>query len=110
METTPPGRMNVSEVSTHIPTGPDELTDDWLTWALRRGGALKAACVASHGWASLEQQGAAGVVGRVTLQYDSVEPDAPVTMVAKFASPYEPTRRLLHGHGGYRKEVEFYRW
>jgi aminoglycoside/choline kinase family phosphotransferase len=102
--------MNVSEVSTHIPMGPDQLTDDWLTGALRRGGALKAASVTSHGWASLERQGAAGVVGRVTLQYDSVEPDAPVTVVAKFASPYEPTRRLLHGHGGYRKEVEFYRW
>lgn len=46
---------------------------------------------------------------RVALEYDADEPDAPSTIIAKFATPHEPLRRVLHSFGGYRSEIEFYR-
>jgi hypothetical protein len=92
-----------------IPPTPDHLTDEWLTDALREGGALSAGVVSGHTCVPLEQQGAAGVIVRVTLQYEGGAHDAPVSLVAKFASPHEPIRALLHQFGGYRREVEFYR-
>jgi hypothetical protein len=92
-----------------IPPTLDRLTDEWLTDALQEGGVLATARVSGHTCVLLEQQGAAGVVARVTLQYDGDAHDAPASLVAKLASPHEPIRSLLHQFGGYRREVEFYR-
>jgi hypothetical protein len=92
-----------------IPVGPDSLSDEWLDRALRGSGALGAARVVGHRAELSETQGAAGVVARLELEYDDSTPDAPRSLVAKFASPYEPIRRLMHAFGGYAREVEFYR-
>lgn len=94
---------------TAIPGSPDALTADWLTAALRRAGVLRDARVASHTVAMLDVQGAAGVVARVALAYDRPEPGAPSTLAAKFASPHDPIRTLMHALGGYAREIEFYR-
>ena len=59
----------------------------------------------------VERPGAAGIVVRITLDYDGYEDDgAPQTIIAKFASQYEPLRSLLNSLGVYRTEVEFYRY
>ncbi len=91
-----------------IPEGPEQLTDAWLTLALR-GVVLREAAVVAHATELAEVQGAAGVVARVHLRYDVAEPEAPASVVAKFASPHAPIRTLMHAFGGYRSEVEFYR-
>ena len=92
-----------------IPASPEQVTDEWLTSALRGDGALRRASVTAHTMELPEPQGAAAVVARFGLDYDVVEEDAPRSLVAKFASPHGPIRALMHGFGGYLREVEFYR-
>lgn len=92
-----------------IPASPEQLTDAWLTSALRDCGALKCASVMAHTAEPVEFQGAAGVVARCALDYDILEEGAPRSLVAKFASPHEPIRMLMRAVGGYAREVEFYR-
>jgi hypothetical protein len=46
---------------------------------------------------------------RLTLHYDSLEFGAPQTVVAKFASDHEPSRRVMLEFDGYAREVRFYR-
>jgi len=94
---------------TTIPAGPEHVTDAWLTAALRESGTLGSGEVVAHTTQLLELQGAAAIVARIALDYDRPEPDAPASLVAKFASPYEPIRALLHQIRGYEREVEFYR-
>ncbi len=94
--------------SNAIPETPDSVTDEWLTKALRQGGAIAKAEVTGHTTALVEQQGAAAVVARFGLTYSTDEPGAPRTLVAKFASPHEPIRALMLLIGGYAREVEFY--
>jgi hypothetical protein len=101
----------MNAAAAQVPSGPDKLTNAWLTAALRGGGAIGESAVSSHSWKAVERPGAAGIVVRVTLDYDG-DPDeaAPQTIIAKFASQYEPLRSLLNLHGLYRTEVEFYRY
>src|SRR3990172_4812957 len=93
----------------NIPAGPEHVTDAWLTAALRESGTLGSGEVIAHTTQLLELQGAAAIVARIALDYDRPDPDAPASLVAKFASPYEPIRALLHQIRGYEREVEFYR-
>ena len=92
-----------------IPGSPGQLSNEWLTSALREDGVLHQASVTAHKMELAETQGAAAVVARVQLEYDRPEPGAPRSLIAKFASPYEPIRVLMHVFGGYLREVEFYR-
>ncbi len=92
-----------------IPESPDQLTDQWLTGALRRAGALNAASVSGHTCELVEMQGATATVVRVTLDYDAHEESAPRSLVAKFATPHAPIRELMHSLGLYLSEAEFYR-
>ena len=94
-----------------VPSGPDKLSNAWLTAALRSGGAIGESVVSSHSWKSVERPGAAGIVVRITLDYEgSPDAAAPQTIIAKFASQYEPLRALLNSYGLYLTEVEFYRY
>jgi hypothetical protein len=92
-----------------IPASPEQVTDEWLTSTLREDGAVARASVTAHTTELVEMQGAAAVVARLELDYDLVEVGAPRSLVAKFASPHEPIRALIHALGGYVREVEFYR-
>lgn len=56
-----------------------------------------------------DEQGLGGVVVRVSLTYDHPAPDAPPSVVIKFATPHAPTRAVMQRFGFYRAEVEFYR-
>ncbi|MBI5289839.1 MAG: phosphotransferase [Chloroflexi bacterium] len=102
-------RNAAGQMGAVIPAGPEQVTDAWLTAVLRRAGVLDGARVAAHTNDLLEFQGAAGVVARFGLSYDGVTTAAPRSLVAKFASPYEPIRALMHTFGGYAREIEFYR-
>ncbi len=92
-----------------IPGSPEQLSDEWLTSALREDGVLHQARVVAHTMQLAETQGAAAVVALLQLEYDPPEAGAPASLVAKFASPYEPIRALMQVVGGYAREVEFYR-
>jgi hypothetical protein len=96
-------------MSRALPTEPDHLTDEWLTEILHTDRTGKSAAVVSHTWEQLPQQGAAGIVGRVSLTYDQEASGDPGSVVIKFATPYAPVRALMHQFGLYRSEVEFYR-
>jgi hypothetical protein len=94
-----------------VPSGPDQLSNAWLTAALRGAGAIGESAVSSHSWKPVERPGAAGIVVRITLDYEgNPDPAAPQTIIGKFASQYEPLRSLLNAMGVYRTEVEFYRY
>ena len=92
-----------------IPATPEQVTDEWLSSVLRESGAVAQASVIAHTTELVELQGAAAVVARLELEYDAVAEAAPRSVVAKFASPHEPIRALMHEFGGYMREVEFYR-
>ena len=91
-----------------IPETPDLVTDEWLTEALRQDGAIASARVTGHTADLVEQQGAAAVVARFGLTYDTDEPAAPRSLIGKFASPHEPIRALMQVTGSYGREIEFY--
>jgi hypothetical protein len=92
-----------------FPTTPGELTVAWLTSALRTSGAVGSSAVTSFTWGLVAEQGAAGTVGRASLDYDRPEPGAPASVANKFATPHAPIRTIMHRFGLYRAEVEFYR-
>jgi len=75
--------QNLSELP--IPPGPDGLTSDWLTAALRETSIIRTAVIRS---VAIEDVGGArgliGTVVRVRPTYSHVEPNAPRTFVAKF--------------------------
>ena len=89
-----------------IPAGPDGLTADWLTGALRAGGRELTV-------ASLEVEpigvgvGVMSLVFRVTPRYDGAP--GPRTLVVKIAPPYEQIRVIAAGYRFYEREVELYR-
>ena len=95
--------------TTPFPTEPGELTAEWLTRTLRATEAIGSSTVTGFSWALVAEQGAAGTVGRASLEYDRAELDAPPSVVLKFATPHAPIRTIMHRFGLYRAEVEFYR-
>ena len=92
-----------------FPVTPDELTDAWLTQALRGGDAIGNATVLDHRVEPATEVGFVSAVVRVYLDYDRDEAGAPRSIIAKFPSPQETTRGLLHTFGIYRSEAYFYR-
>ena len=93
-----------------LPDGPDQLSPEWLTAALRPAGVLDGASVASAEAELIAvARGIGGRVARVRLGYDRPAARAPTSLVAKFPSAIALTR------GGGRvlrlpeREVRFYR-
>jgi hypothetical protein len=97
------------ETTHSFPSGPDDITAAWLTAALRTSAAVGPNLVAGFTWSLVAEQGGAGVVGRVELEYERPDAGAPASVVIKFATPHAPVRVLMHRFGLYRAEVEFYR-
>ncbi len=92
-----------------IPAGPAGLTADWLTDALREGGAIGAAAVASFEAAPLAEDGGHyGQLARLRLEYDPDEPGAPQSLVAKFSSAARKMRERPNTIAAYEREVRFY--
>jgi hypothetical protein len=91
----------------NIPPGPEALTAEWLTLALRQGGVIHHAAVVSFEAGALaEGQGFYGQLARVNLDYDRYEEGAPRSLIAKFSSANPQMRQ--QATGSYGREVNFY--
>jgi hypothetical protein len=92
-----------------LPTTLEGLTPEWLTGALRRGGALPDGSVTS---VAAEVIGAGvgfiGTVARLTLTYDAKPPGTPATVIAKLPSDDPGSRMVGVAFGLYEREVRFY--
>jgi len=92
-----------------IPSGPQALTPDWLTEALRAGGVISGSKVTS-----MQQQilgagaGFMGQLARVKLDYDAEAPGAPASLIAKFPSNIPENRAVGNAFHFYERECRFY--
>jgi hypothetical protein len=90
-----------------IPHAPETLTPEWLTTALRCGGASANATVASVSWDWVGDQGWTTRMARLTVTYGRAGDGMPPTLIAKFSAPDVRTRRFFRSF--YEREVFFYR-
>lgn len=90
-----------------IPDGPEALTAEWLTAALRESGAIKGAVVKRVSTESLGRgSGLIGRIERLRPVYAAKETEAPRSIVAKFHSPDPDWRRRVAGLN--LLEIRFY--
>jgi hypothetical protein len=94
---------------TNIPAGPQELTPDWLSAALRGSGAIREASVTEFK-ASIIGAGAGfmGQLAQVSLTYDRHEEGAPASLVGKFPAAAAENREVAMMFRFYEREVRFY--
>lgn len=90
-----------------IPSGPDDLTNDWLTGALREGNPIDKAAVVSFKTRPVSE-GAYGQIARLSLDYEPDEPGAPRSLIAKFSSATPEMRTRPNTVAAYEREVRFY--
>ena len=92
-----------------IPQGPDELTAEWLTQALRAGGVLGAERRVNAVLAAPPPggEGFSGQVSRLSLSYEGEEGAGPASLIAKLSAS-APALRKRSGYA-YGREVRFYR-
>src|SRR3990167_9382825 len=91
------------------PAHPDDLTPAWLTQRLRAAGAIGGQVVTGFSTTPIgEGVGILGVLARVLLVYDQPAPNAPRSLVAKFATPHEGNRAVAMHFRLYEREVRFY--
>ena len=80
----PPKKRQMPEIK--IPKNPGEITNNWLTEALRESGRLKDANIVNHAIKSLEIGiGSANIV-RIILEYNSPVESTLSSVIAKFVS------------------------
>ena len=92
-----------------IPSGPQELTREWLTDALRATGTIKNAAVQSFDMQPIgEGTGLIGQLAQVSLHYDSPEEGAPDSLVAKFPAAEPENRETGKLFRFYERENRFY--
>ncbi|MCH7714147.1 MAG: DUF1679 domain-containing protein [Chloroflexi bacterium] len=90
-----------------MPAGPDEVTPEWLTQALRSTGTIsRAKIVASQSERLGVGQGFVGQVYRFTLEYGTPEDSSPRSLVAKLSSPDPDLRALTFALN--QTELHFY--
>lgn len=86
----------------------DELSVEWLQAALK--GQLGGATISDFAFTPIGVgEGFMGQLARVTLTYAGAAPDAPNTLIAKFAAGREDTREMARDQSLYRREIGFYR-
>jgi len=92
-----------------IPAGPNDLTPEWLTKALRHGGAIGSATVTSAERRIIgEGAGFMGQLVHMSLQYDTRELGAPQTLIAKLPAAAQENREVATFFRFYEREVNFY--
>lgn len=94
----------------NIPIGPQALTAEWLTYALRETGTIGRTKVKSFKIAALgNEQGITGNLARLGLFYDTEEESAPRSLIAKFATTDPESLEIMFTvtfH--YEREIRFY--
>ena len=94
-----------------IPQQPEDVTPEWLSAALQRGGVLGGGARVT----SIERDelsagvGFIGIVLRLTPTYDGEASGAPISLIAKMPSPDPAARQLAAMYGLYERELQFYR-
>ncbi|HXG01841.1 MAG TPA: hypothetical protein VNO23_00300, partial [Candidatus Binatia bacterium] len=84
-----------------VPAGPEQVTPEWLTAALRTRDQQHPA-VAALDWEPVSDGlGFAGRVVRLKLRYEHGAPEPGRSMIGKFAAPLASARELLNDFGGY---------
>jgi aminoglycoside/choline kinase family phosphotransferase len=92
-----------------IPAGPQDLTTEWLTDALRAGGVISGSKVTSFEKEIMgEGAGFMGQLARVKLEYDADAPRAPSSLIAKFPSNMPENRQVADAFHFYEREIRFY--
>ena len=93
-----------------IPDGPETMTPEWLTQALRQNRTITDANVLSFQTQTVgsEGEGITGQMVRVKLIYDLQEPNAPRSLIAKFHAHDLQTRTGANALGMYANEFRFY--
>lgn len=93
-----------------IPNSIAEITSGWLTEALRVGGAINSASVTGFECERIAVGvGFLGELARFRLTYDTVEPGAPATLIAKAPIQDPGGRQLGQMLGVYEIEDRYYR-
>jgi hypothetical protein len=93
-----------------IPRNPEALSAEWLTAALREGGAANTPTVTAFDYEPIAAGvGFLGKLGRLHLRYDGDGAGAPQTLVAKLPTEDERSRQLAMMFRFYDREVSFYR-
>ena len=92
-----------------IPAGPEALTPEWLTQALRETGTITKSAVTSFDAVPIgEGVGFMGQLAKVQLQYDAPEEGAPQTLIAKFPAVSNDNREVANIFRFYERETKFY--
>ena len=93
-----------------IPHDANDITPEWLTGVLKKGGMLTAGSVKSVDAVALsEGVGFVGQVLRLTPTYDGAPDDAPATIIAKIPSREPGALQVAAMYGMYERELQFYR-
>lgn len=95
-----------------FPVHPDQLTPQWLTMALREGGAIGDGLEVTGFTTATIGEGISllGLVQRVSLTYsDGDSPVGPDSVVIKFAHPLEANRAIAMNTDMYWREIDFFR-
>ncbi|MEX0785478.1 MAG: phosphotransferase [Dehalococcoidia bacterium] len=93
-----------------IPAGPHELSEEWLTAALRQTGTIRKARVTAF---DMDPNIAAGVgfmgiLAKLAVEYDQPEEGAPASIIAKFPTPIPENRQIAELYHFYESETRFY--
>ncbi len=92
-----------------IPARPDDITPKWLTDALRSTGAITNSRVQSLTVDPVSAgQGFVTQLAQINVNYDSPQPDAPVSLFCKIHSADESFVEYAKLSGPYIREVGFY--
>ena len=92
-----------------IPQGPEELTPEWLTSALRESGIIGDATVTSLKRTTIgEGSGFIGQLALLDVTYDKEYPGAPSSIVAKMPGASEAGREIGNLFDFYHREIRFY--
>jgi len=92
-----------------IPAGPEQVTAEWLTDALRQNGVIQRSTVTGLDVGVIGAgSGFIGQLARIGLRYDAPEPGAPAALVAKFPGASEAGREIGNLFRFYEREIRFY--
>jgi len=92
-----------------IPQSVEEIDAAWLTHAIRSAGLVDAANVVGFRAGSPGSGvGFQGQTIRVSLDWDTEEPDAPDAVLVKFPTDNAGNRGLAEAEGAYDREFDFY--
>ena len=94
-------------VTIEFPNTPQDISANWLTDVLRQAGAITSAAVKEVEIQTIAVgQGFTTQIGRLTVQYDCPDSQAPRSMIVKVPTLHEATRQAVAA--GYEREVRFY--